>query len=181
MLKELEKELYIDLNPRITSIKESNSGIAIEITCNDWNKGAQRSFLILTKGVVNCSLSLGSIEYLAWDKKNSILADYSSPQSELYFSSSPTDILSVIEIMNDAHTSFYGSIKNFHSPSISLFRGGHGLLSRGPKELMLTYTEKLQELMKISIVDTYSPKLKIGVLLLGESYVICESAEAIEL
>lgn len=181
MLRTLEEKIYIDINPRIISIKEVPSGIVIELICDDWDDGSQRSFMILAKGVVKNSLNLGSIEFVSWTHEHSILADYVSPQSELYFSSQPTDILSVMEIMNEVHRKFYGLWKRYDFPSISLLRGGYGLLARGPKELMSLYAEKLKGLLELSLVDAYSPKLEVGILFLGEGYVVCDSAEAIEL
>ncbi|WP_159065065.1 hypothetical protein [Thaumasiovibrio subtropicus] len=181
MLRILEEKIYIDLNPRVISIKEVPSGIVIELICDDWGDSSQRSFMILAKGVVKNSLGLGSIEFVSWTHEHPILANYVSPQAELYFSSQPTDILSVVEIMNEAHRKFYGSWKQYGFPSIALLRGGYGLLESGPKELMSLYKENLKGLLELSLVDAYSPKLDVGILFLGEGYVICNSAEAIEL
>ncbi len=185
-IDELSNNLYEDLGPTVTSLALTQRGIAIGLESDDWNQsGHRRSFLLSCSNIAENNLKLGSIDCIGLKTEHCTLLQHQSDQAELYFSSSPKDPLKVMDTLRVLNKNIFQSWRSETSyicTNANMLSEGHGIIARGPEQVLNEYLNELKEDLKCSLIKTHSLSGKFILLFLSaDNFVICEEVECIEL
>ena len=185
-IDELSNNLYEDLGPVVTSLASTQRGVAIGLECDDWNQsGQRRSFLLSCSGVAENNLKLRSIDCIGLKTEHCTLLQHQSDQAELYFSSSPKDPFKVMDTLRSLNQNMFQgwrSDTSYICTNANMLAEGHGIIARGPEQVLIEYLNVLKEDLKCSLIKTHSLSGNFTLLFLStDNFVICEEVECIEL
>jgi len=182
-IEELSKELYEDLNGRITAVDHTDD-LIIHFLCNDWNDyETTRLFRISCHGVKESEVQPSVSGEVKFTEQHQLLWNHNEPHGYLYYSSAPENRHEILGRLWESHEMFFGGWRpltdfaNTHNSGqfIEFCKGNNGQLAHGPKSLLELYQDVVGDKLKTNYVPSYNPKGGYKALVFDTCFVICKS------
>ncbi|HET9365736.1 MAG TPA: hypothetical protein VFP71_12070 [Candidatus Angelobacter sp.] len=130
--------------------------------------------------VLSYNLQYGFANFFDLSDEHPVLWEFKHMNASAFFLGIPTDIPAALHALQQAHEKLCSSwipfSRYFHVPLPDLLAAGHGLLARGPIELLEQYRSTLSQFgTSVSICSSYMPRNdaeEIKVLFIGSSYIV---------
>ncbi len=187
-IDELIKNVYIDLNGRITSVNHTDD-VVIHFQCDDWNDHeTTRKFILTCSDVKESDIKESPSGDIDYTNEHQLLWNHNEPHGYLYYSSEPKNRHEILGLIWEAHELAFGGWRpltdyanTYHAGQIIEFcKGTNGQLAQGPKPILEAYSKAVAGLISTNYVPSYSPEGGCKALVFDNGFVICESVAVVE-
>jgi hypothetical protein len=183
-LEELCEGVYEDLNGRVSAVECGSDTCRVTFECDDWNGDERRRrFEIAFREVAESTVTPSYCDSLVTLNDHPLLWRHNEEHAEAYFSSEPSNPIEIVGRLYEAHEQLFGGWRRLdeylHADSVML-AGGHGLLARGPKQVVNGYLAAIGNSLRYSIVRGHTPQGSKQVMLFDDHYVVFQEAEVVE-
>jgi hypothetical protein len=183
-LEKLCESVYEDLNGRVIAVQSDLDTYRVIFECDDWNDYEQRRrFEFAFSVVLESTVTPSYCDCLEVLDDHPILWRHNNEHFEAYFSSSPSNPLELIGRLYEAHERQFGGWRQLdeylHANSVIL-AGGHGLLAKGPKQVVDEYLAAIGDRLRYSIVRGHTPQGGCRIMLFDNYYVVFRDVEVVE-
>ncbi|MGF1727788.1 hypothetical protein [Photobacterium nomapromontoriensis] len=188
-IEKLSKELYEDLNGRITAVDYA-AELVITFQCDDWNDyDVTRKFRITCHGVKESEVQPSSSGSLEFTGEHQLLWNHNEPHGYLYYSSKTENRHEILGRLWETHEIIFGGWRSLTDYAntyrtgqlIEFCKGANGQLAHGPKPLLEAYEHALVGKIKTNYVFSYQPEGGYKALVFDSCFVICRSVEVEEI
>lgn len=188
-IEELSKELYEDLNGRVTGVDYTDD-LVIYFQCDDWKDyEALKRFKITCNGVLESEVKPSSSGDLAFTDNHQLLWNHNEPHGYLYYTSEPENRYEILGRIWEIHERTFGGWRpltdyaNTYNAGqfVEFCKDGNGLLAQGPKPVLELYQQAIVGKIKTNYVPSYQPEGGGKALVFDDSFVICKSVAVEEI
>lgn len=188
-IEELTKELYDDLNGRITAVDHS-SELIIYFRCNDWRHQQEtRHFKITCHDVQESNIQPSPSDEIEFTDTHPLLWKHNEPHGYLYYSSAPENRYDILGRIWEAHEKAFGGwhpLTDFANiyysdQTMEFCKGSNGQLASGPKPLLDLYQSAIGNRIRTNQVTSYTPSGGYKALIFDSCFVVCKSVSIHEI
>ena len=182
-IEKLSKELYEDLNGRITAV-DFTDDLIIYFQCIDWdNYEKTKKFKITCNSVSESEIQPSPSGEVVFSSNHQLLWNHNEPHGYLYYTSEPENRYDILGRICEAHEKTFGGWRsladyaNTYSSGqfIEFCQGSNGLLAQGPKPLIELYQQAIVGKIQTNYVSSYNPDASTKALIFDNCFVICKS------
>ena len=188
-IEELVKEVYEDLNAKITAI-ESNKDLTIYFECDDWiSENLVKKFKITCLSAIESRVLESHVGNMDFTKSDPILWKHNEEHGYLYYTSEFDNHYELLGRLWEAHEkTFYGLrplseyINTYSSgQNIEFCKGSYGQLAQGPISILDIYKSAIAGKITTNIVRSYKSRGNYCALFFDDLFVVCKSVTVQEL
>ncbi len=164
-IEELSKELYEDLNGKITAIDYTDE-LIIYFQCDDWKDyDVTRKYKFTCYGVSESEVQPSNSGEIEFTNEHQLLWNHNEPRGYLYYSSEPESRYEILGLVWEVHERIYkgwrplaDNANTYHAGQVIEFcKGSNGQLAHGPKPLLEAYEQAIKCKIKTNYVPSYQP------------------------
>jgi len=187
-IEELSKELYEDLNGKITAIDYTDE-LIIYFQCDDRKDyDVTRKYKITCYGVSESEVQPSNSGEIEFTNEHQLLWNHNEPRGYLYYSSEPESRYEILGRVWEVHERIYkgwrplaDNANTYHGGQfIEFCKGSNGQLAHGPKPLLEAYEQAIKCKIKTNYVHSYQPVGGFKALVFDTCFVICKSVAVAE-
>lgn len=176
-IEELEREIYEDLNGRITDVAPFERNLTIRFECDHWKSDTRVKAELKCAEVVESTITVGTLVYeLSRIQEHPILWEYNQPHADVYFTSAPQNEFELLGPLYERARELFAAVRlgstEIFASSKSL-RQGYGLLARGPTTVANEIYDIATQFVASSLVQTRPAGGEYLLLDFGDNYVVC--------
>ena len=182
-IEELSKELYEDLNGRITAV-DFTDNLIIYFQCDDWKDYEKiKKFKITCNSVSESEIQPSPSGEVSFSSSHQLLWNHNEPHGYLYYTSEPENRYDILGRIWEVHEKTFGGWRpltdyaNTYNAGqfIEFCHGSNGLLAQGPKLLIELYQQAIVGRIQTNYVPSYNPDGDAKALVFDNCFVICKS------
>lgn len=182
-IEELSKELYEDLNGRITAVDYTDD-LIIYFQCDDWKDNENtKKFKITCTSVAESEVQPSPSSEVVFSNNHQLLWAHNEPHGYLYYTSEPENRYDILGRIWEVHEKTFGGWRSLTDYAntynagqfIEFCQGSNGLLAQGPKSLIELYQQAIVGKIQTNYVPSYNPEGDTKALIFDNCFVICKS------
>jgi hypothetical protein len=183
-LSEILKSVgYSDYTLNFLNINLSTDIMKVEFSINDTEDSNRNAIVLMTiSGMTDFFISKNENSgYSHLESKHPLLWRFSDTQCELYITGKTKASKELAYDLFNIHNTLFGHYISFDPNILTTLNNGYGLFQKGSKQLLKTYSDKINEYgIKTSIISEQVPNkisFDLKILFLGNSYFIGDNFE----